>query len=149
PLDSDLIDYAVSDAEYALRLHLAQGPDVQRLGLAPHLAAVEWPLVGTVARMERAGLPVSTSKMAEYRGLCLQIVEVLAERLVGHGITPGSAKSFLEEMGRLGLLESFRRKGKLSTRQQVLREAEAKQLPPAVRLFRLHRYFVRLATDKL
>jgi DNA polymerase I-like protein with 3'-5' exonuclease and polymerase domains len=149
PLDGDMIAYAISDAEYALRLHLAQGPDVQRLGLTPHLAAVEWPLVGTVARMERAGLPVSTTQMAEYRGLCLRIVDVLAERLVGHGITPGSAKSFLDEMGRLGLLEHFRHKGKLSTKQQVLREAEAKQLHPAVRLFRLHRYFGRMVGDKL
>jgi DNA polymerase I-like protein with 3'-5' exonuclease and polymerase domains len=149
PLDGDLIAYAVSDAEYALRLHLAQGADVQRLGLAPHLAAVEWPLIGTVARMERAGLPVSTAQMAEYRALCVRIVELLAGRLAGHGITPGSAKSFLEVMGRVGLLEHFRRKGKLTTNRQVLREAEAKELHPAVRLFRLHRYFGRMAGDKL
>jgi DNA polymerase I-like protein with 3'-5' exonuclease and polymerase domains len=149
PLDGDLIAYAVSDAEYALRLYLAQTPDVQRLGLANHLAAVEWPLIGTVARMERAGLPVSAAQMAEYRELCVRIVELLAGRLAGRGITPGSAKSFLEVMGRLGLREHFRRKGKLTTNRQVLREAEAKELPPAVRLFRLHRYFGRMAGDKL
>jgi DNA polymerase I-like protein with 3'-5' exonuclease and polymerase domains len=148
-LGGDLVAYAVSDAEFALRLHLAQGYDVQRFGLAPHLAAVEWPLVGAVARMERAGLPVSCQRMHQYRAVCQHITDIMAGRLMECGITPGSRTSFLKVMHRHGLAEHFARKGKYTTSREVLREAEKKKLHPAVRLFRLHRYFQRLTTDKL
>jgi DNA polymerase-1 len=149
PLDEELVRYALLDAEYALRLHLAQANDVHRLGLAPHLAAVEWPLVAAVARMECNGVPVNPERLQAYRRLCGQIAEEMGRRLRTLGIMPGSAGSFLRRMYRDGVLEHFVRKSRYSTTKQVLAEAEQKGVHPAVRSFRLHRYFGRLATDKL
>jgi DNA polymerase-1 len=149
PLDDDLVAYAVADAEFAVRLHLAQAVDVHRFGLAPHLAAVEWPLVAAISRMEVNGLPVNAERMRAYRGLCEQITEVMAQRLLKFGITPGSRKSFLKRMHQDGVLSYFVRRGKYSTVQAVLKEAKRKGVHPAVRPFRLHRHFRQLTTDKM
>src|SRR5262249_11693438 len=98
PLPEDLIAYAVANPRVALRLHLVQTVDVHRFGLAPHLTAVEWPLVAAIARMELNGVPTNAERMGAYRGLCEQITEVMAQRLLKSGITPGSRKSFLKRM---------------------------------------------------
>jgi DNA polymerase I-like protein with 3'-5' exonuclease and polymerase domains len=147
PIDVAMAAYAMSDAEYALRLHLAQTPDVQRLGLLPHLAAVEWPLVGTLARMEQVGLPVNPARMQEYRQLCRTIAGAMARRLEPFDIKPGSWESFLDAMEKAGALAQFLRHGKRSTEDDVLREAERRGVHPAVKPFRLHRYFARMAND--
>jgi DNA polymerase I-like protein with 3'-5' exonuclease and polymerase domains len=149
PLDEVMVAYAMADAEYVLPLHLAQAVDVHRFGLAPHLAAVEWPLVGAVARMERAGLPVDRERLQAYAGLCRQIAAVMAGRLTAFDIQPGSIKSFLQRMHRDGVLQHFVIKGKYCTKTPLLREAERKGVHPAIRPFRLHRYFQRLATDPM
>src|SRR5262249_22718192 len=99
--------------------------------------------------MELCGVPASAERMGAYRGLCAQITEVMAQRLLKSGITPGSPKSLLKRMHQAGVLSHFIRKGKYSTKQEVLKEAERKGVHPAVRPFRLHRYFRRLATDKM
>jgi DNA polymerase-1 len=144
-----MVEYAAADAEYALRLHLAQQNDVQRLGLLPHLAAVEWPLVPVVADMEREGLPVDRERLGRYRELCLRLAAVMARRLEAQGIKPGSRNSFLRAMHRAGALTHFVVKDKYSTEEAVLRAAEAAGAHPAVKPFRLHRYFSRLATGEL
>jgi DNA polymerase-1 len=144
PFDEGMAGYALADAEFTLRLHLAQGPDVQRFGLGPHLAAVEWPLVGALARMEWAGLPVNQERLAAYRELTRSIAAVMGERLVPWGIKPGSPRSFLKAMHRAGVLANFVRKGTYSTKDEVLRDCERRGVHPAVRPFRLHRYFQRL-----
>ncbi len=149
PLDGAMAAYAMADAEFALRLHLVQSADVHRFGLEPHLAAVEWPLVGAVARMELAGLPVRAERLGEYRRLCERIAGVMAGRLDKAGIKPGSRASFLRKMQEAGVLEHFDRKGKPTTEQEVLREAERRGVHPAVRPFRLHRYFQKLADGDL
>src|SRR5262249_9591811 len=99
--------------------------------------------------MELCGVPASAERMGAYRGLCAQITEVMAQRLLKSGITPGSPKSLLKRMHQAGVLSHFIRKGKYSTKQEVLKEAERKGVHPAVRPFRLHRYFRRLVTDKM
>ncbi len=147
PIDETMAAYAMSDAEFALRLHLAQTPDVQRLGLLPHLAAIEWPLVGTVAHMEWVGLPVNAGRMQRYRELCRAIAGVMGRRLEPYGIRPGSRDSFLEAMGAAGVRTHFVRQGKYSTEDDLLREAERRGVHPAVRPFRLHRYFARVVDD--
>ena len=149
PIDAAMAEYAASDAEFALRLHLAQESDVQRFGLGHHLAAVEWPLVGAVARMEMAGLPADRERMGRDRRTCQEIVAVMARRLEGHDIIPGSRSSFLKAMQSAGVLKEFVRDRKYCTKQDLLRECEARGVHPAVGPFRLHRYFQRLATDDI
>jgi DNA polymerase-1 len=145
PLDEQKITYAVSDAEYALRVHLAQAEDVHRQGLAPHLAAIEWPLVGVIARMEMAGLPFDSERADRYRELCRSIAAEMARRLSHHGIKPGSRDSFLKVMNAAGLIPYFLRDGKPSTKQETLRVCERLGLHDAIQPFRLHLYFSRLA----
>jgi DNA polymerase-1 len=52
-------------------------------------------------------------------------------------------------MHRAGVLADFVSKGKYSTREETLREVERRDVHPAVRPFRLHRYFQRLADSEL
>jgi DNA polymerase-1 len=132
-----------------LRLYLAQTPDVHRFGLTPHLATVEWPLVVAMARMERVGLPVSRERLASYRQLCHDIADVMAERLNGFSIKAGSRNSFLQVMGKDGVLAHFVRKDKYSTKEDVLRECERHKVHLAVRPFRLHSFFRKLANSEL
>jgi DNA polymerase family A len=146
PLDRPMIEYAMSDAAYALRLHLAQAEDVQRLGLAPHLATIEWPMVGVIARMELAGMPFDPGRATRYQRLCREIYRVMAERLVPYGIKPGSRDSFLNAMSRAGVLHHFVRDGKLSTVKEVLEDCERLGVHAAVRFYRLHDHFRRLAS---
>jgi DNA polymerase-1 len=149
PLDEGMAAYALADAEFALRLHLAQTVDVHRLGLAPHLAAVEWPLVGALARMEWAGMPVNRERMEAYRALARSIADLMGRRLSQWSIKPGSRRSFLKAMHRGGVLANFVRKNKYTTKDTLQRECEQRGVHPAVRPFRLHRYFQRLADGDL
>jgi DNA polymerase-1 len=87
--------------------------------------------------------------MQTYRQLCEKITDVMTRRLQKYGITPGSRKSLHIQMNQAGVLEHFIRKGKYSSAQEVLKEAERKEVHPAVKPFRLHRYFQRLSTDKM
>jgi DNA polymerase-1 len=148
-IDAAMAAYAMSDAQFALQLHLAQSADVHRLGLLLHLATVEWPLVSTMARMERIGLPTSPQRMKDYQELCRTIAGVMAQRLEPHGIKPGSRNSFLRAMDAAGVGSHFVRARKKSTEEEVLREAEHRNAHPAVKPFRLHRYFSKLAEDDI
>jgi DNA polymerase-1 len=148
-LDDLLKGYAMADAEFALRLHLAQAADVHRFGLTSHLAVVEWPLVGAIARMERVGMPINHQRMHKYRELCRSIAEHMSGCLREQGIKPGSRDSFLKAMESAGVLCHFVRNGKYSTQKEVLRDCEHKNLHPAIRQFRLYRYFQKLAQDEL
>jgi DNA polymerase I-like protein with 3'-5' exonuclease and polymerase domains len=145
--DMDLA-YAASDAEYALRLHLAQAADVHRIGLLPHLATVEWPLVAAVARMELAGLPIDRERAARYREACLAIAREMADRLAAFGIVAGSRDSFLKAMARADVLGRFVRDDKPSTTRETLRECERLGVHPAVGPFRLHEHFRALADSE-
>jgi DNA polymerase-1 len=148
-IDDAMATYAMSDAEFALRLHFAQTPDVHRSGLTPHLAAVEWPLVAALARMEWVGLPIGQERLRVYRELCRKIAGVMADRLTTLGIKPGSRDSFLKAMHGAGVLHEFVLKGKYSTKGVVLRGCERRKVHPAVKPFRLHRYFQELADSEL
>jgi DNA polymerase I-like protein with 3'-5' exonuclease and polymerase domains len=149
PLDGCMKEYAAADAEYALRVHLAQTPDVQQFGLEPHLAQIEWPLVAVLARIERTGLPASRGKMQEYRELCGAVAEAKAKELEKWNITAGSRRSFLLAMNRAGVLQKFVVDGKYCTKDEVLRRLEQEKVHEAIKPFRLFQYFRRQAESEL
>jgi hypothetical protein len=63
----DQIEYAVADAETALRLYLAQQRDVIAAGLYPHLAQIEFPYSEANARMEWDGVSISLQRLSQLR----------------------------------------------------------------------------------
>jgi DNA polymerase-1 len=64
--------YACEDADFALRLHRVLGPRIDALGMRRLHDEVEIPLVGVLARMERAGMKVDAPLLGalskEYEG---------------------------------------------------------------------------------
>lgn len=146
-LTAEMIDYAVADAEFAVRVHRAQMNDLADNDLLRHLMTVEYPLVGAIARMELNGLPVDTTVIATLDGPLAQIASEYAEELQRYGITPNSRDSFLAKMEAAGLSDHFIEAGKSTTNKDVLRRALENDIHPAVKPFYKYRNYVRMRGD--
>jgi len=146
-LSDRAIKYASADAEWTLRLYVAQQPDVLRAGIDGHLRTVEFPFASANARIEWRGVYISAEKREQLRGAASRAAKHHAKELRAFGIDPaGSNKKFLGVMTGAGLTEHFRRNGKLTTKKEVLEELE--NLHPAIRPFRLCRQYRRLAGEE-
>jgi DNA polymerase-1 len=147
PLTPRMVEYASADAEWTLRLYLAQQADILRQGLHGHLHTVEFPFAIANARMEWQGVAVDQEKFDKVRQAAKKAADYFASQLKGYGIDPpGSRDQFLDLMASLGLTVHFRRDGNLSAEDSVLEPLDA--LHPAVRAFRLHRRYRRLQGEE-
>ncbi|MBK1717282.1 DNA polymerase I [Thiocystis violacea] len=149
--------YAAEDADITLRLHRAFWP---RLEAVPSLAglyrAIEIPLVGILSRIERTGVRIDSSLLAQQsRELSKRLVELenLAYETAGHRFNMGSPKQigaiFFEELGLPVIAKTP--KGAPSTSEEVLEQlaAQGHALPNVILQ---HRGLAKLKstyTDKL
>lgn len=146
-LGDDLIDYAVADAEFTLRVYCAQQPDILRAGLHAHLHTIEYPFACTNARIEWNGVGVSRVRLDEIRQGAGAAVDHYAAVLADNGVVPpGSRPRFLGLMGKLGLRQLCRRDGRESTAEEVLEAIEGRH--PAIRAFRLYQRYRRLSGEE-
>lgn len=147
PLDGRMVAYAADDAEWTLRLYLAQQADVLRNGLATHLNTVEFPFAAANARMEWRGLHVDAERRRMVLAAARKAAEHHADVLRSHGIDPpGSRERFLAVMLRAGLADHFMRRGKPCTEDDLLETVE--DAHPAIGSFRHHRRYRRLAGEE-
>ena len=58
-------DYSAEDADMTMRIALQQVPRLRDLGLDRLCESVEFPLIGVLARMERAGISLDTEYLAQ------------------------------------------------------------------------------------
>lgn len=146
-LGDDLVDYAVADAEFTLRLYFAQQPDVLRAGLQSHVHTIEYPFAAANARIEWNGVAVSRARLEQLRQGADGAVAHYAGQLSDSGVVPaGSRAKFLQLMGKLGLRDRCRRGGRESTEESVLETVE--HMHPAIRAFRLHQHYRRLVSEE-
>ena len=146
-LDADLVDYAIADAEFTLRLHLAQQPDILRAGLHSHLYTVEFPFAVANARIEWNGVAVSGERLEQLRLGATRAAAHYAGVLTSLGVDPpGSRAKFLRLMGQLGLRDLCRRGGRETVEDDVLEAIEHHH--PAIRAFRLHQRYRRLVGEE-
>lgn len=147
PLDARLVDYAAADAEWTLRLYLAQQRDIVRVGLHAHLHTVEFPFVVANARIEWNGVLVHPERALELADGAHRAADHYAAVLREHGVDPpGSRPKFLGLMRRQGLRTLCRRGGRESTENDVLEAIEHHH--PAIRAYRLHKRYQRLAGEE-
>ncbi|MEO6595303.1 MAG: DNA polymerase, partial [Planctomycetota bacterium] len=146
-LDRRLIEYAAADAEWTLRLYLAQQAAIVADGLHTHLHTVEFPFAVANARMEWNGVPCSQERLQQLALGARQAATHYADILREHGVTtPGSRKQFLNLMTEVGLRHHCQRDGNDSTEDTVLEPIE--HLHPAIRAFRLHGRYRRMASEE-
>ncbi len=147
PLDELLIGYSAADAEWTLRLYLAQQPDVLLAGMHAHLHQVEFPFALANARIEWNGVAVAPDRLARLRQGAKQAVSHYAQVLHRYGVDPpGSRSEFLHLMDKVGLRHLCRRSGKDSVEDEVLEAIQHQH--PAVRAYRLHKRYQRLAAEE-
>ena len=145
-LDDRLIDYAVADAEFTLRLYVAQQADIVRAGLGAHLHTVEFPFAVANARIEWNGVAVSEERLGQLHDAALAAADHHAAVLIGLGVDPpGSRNTFLGLMEQYGLRALCRRGGRETVEEDVLEAIEHRH--PAIRAYRLHKRYRRLASE--
>lgn len=149
-LEGELVDYAAADAEYTLRVFVAQQADLMRLGLSAHLYQVEFPFVTANARIEWNGALVSPEGIKKLRESCRKAAAHHARRLRKLGMkSPGSATDFHRLVVRLGLAHLFTERtatDRLSTADDVLALLEDQH--EAIHAFRHHQRLRRIAQER-
>ena len=140
--------YAAEDADLALRLHGALWPLLEASPeLATLYAELEQPLIGVLAKMERAGVMVDAAllkRQSQELAETMARTEALAYREAGGPFNLGSPKQLQEILyERLALpVRGKTPKGQPSTAENVLQElAESYPLP---RLVLEHRALAKL-----
>jgi DNA polymerase I len=148
PFTRQQVDYALSDAEFTLRLYLAQQPDILAAGLHAHLHQVEFPYAEANARMEFDGVPVDIEKLAGLSDGLRQAVAREAGILRGLGLeNPASSKEVIAFLCSRSLRERITVKGKLTSKDEVLEGIEA--LDPAIPHLRAYRRYRSLLGGQL
>lgn len=146
PLTTRLVEYAAADAVWTLKLYGAQQADVCSAGLQRHLESVEFPFAVVNARMEWNGVQIDRERLQRVREGLRGVVDRLASRLRELGVDPpGDEVAFRRALAAAAVDGLFVRDGAFSTSDGRLKDLE--HVHPAVRLFRLHRRYVRLRVE--
>ncbi len=141
------IQRLADEAIWNIRLHDAQQRDVLAVGLHSHLHTVEFPFTLANARIEWLGVPTTNARLRDLASATHRAAEHHAATLAAHGVVPaGSREQFLTLMRQQGLLAHMQRDGGISTEDAVLEAVE--HLHPAIRAFRLHSRYRRLAGEE-
>jgi DNA polymerase-1 len=147
PLATGVVRQAICAAQWSLHLCQAQQTDIQAVGLHHHLHTVEFPFTVANARIEWHGVPVSRPRLQQLAAGADRAADHYAKVLKGYGIhPPGSRDQFLAAMQQLGHTDTLLRDGQLSTEDNVLEPIE--HLHPAIRAFRQHARYRRLASEQ-
>ncbi|MEO6594323.1 MAG: DNA polymerase [Planctomycetota bacterium] len=147
PLAGALVQQTADDAEWTLRLYLAQQSDLLQAALHSHLHTVEFPFTIANARIEWTGVPVSKHRLRQLAAGAENAAEHYRAILRRNGVDPpGSRDQFLNLLNREGLIEHVLRDAVPSTEDGVLEPIE--HLHPAIRAFRLHTRYQRLAGEE-
>lgn len=142
------IGYAAADAEAAARLYPPQVAAAARAGLLHHLVTVELPWTATNARIVWNGVRVDAGAARRVREACDRHAAALGPQLADLGVTKPRSHAQLQRLfGRLGLIELFRRGGKVSFNREHLDEFHDHH--PAIALVRAARRVADLRDDKL
>ncbi len=122
--------------------------DLEKRGAAQLLADVELPLVGVLARMERAGIAADTSHFADMSaslGGEVKAAEQAAFGIIGHEFNLGSPKQLQEVLfNELGLPKTKRIKTGYTTDSEALTSLLAQTGHPVLEHLLRHRDVARL-----
>jgi DNA polymerase-1 len=141
-------DYAAADAEAVARLYPPQVAAAARNGLLHHLVTVEMPWTVTNARIVWNGVRVDAGAARRVLEACDRHATALRPQLAELGVTKPRSHHQLDRLFlRLGLIELFRRGGKLSFSREHLDEFHHHH--PAIALVRAARRVADLRDDKL
>ncbi len=153
PFSDEQVEYAAADAVAAARLYPRQVQAATGAGILHHLVRVEMPWAVTNARMAWRGVRVDREKCRRAAVACDAHLARLRPELARHGITDVRSPAQLQSLfGRLGLLDCFRRGGKLSFDKERLRALEGRhEAVPLIRAARraLDLQEERILTDEL
>src|SRR6516164_8167829 len=142
------IRYAAADATAAAQLYLPQVAASARSGILNHLQTVEMPWVVTNARMVWQGVKVDAQKCRVSREACERHLARLQPELAAMGIpNVRSHKQLQAFFAKEGLLESFRRDGKVTFDKNQL--ADFADRHPAIPLIRAARRVHDLRKEKI
>jgi DNA polymerase I len=148
PFTHQQMEYALADAEFTLKLYLAQQQDVLAAGLHAHLHQVEFPFAEANARMEFDGVPIAIEKLDDLSEGLRQAVAREAGILRDLSLeNPASSKQVIDFLCRRGWRERATVKGKLTSKDNVLEGLEA--LDPVVRHLRAYRRYESLLGGQL
>ncbi len=148
PFSDEQVAYAAADAEAAACLYLPQVLEAGREGLLQHLTALEMPWVITTARMGWRGVRVDQEKCRAVNAACERHLAALRPRLEQFGVgNVRSHKQLSEFFARLGLLELFRREGKITFDKEQLEAVQDRH--PAIPLIRAARRILDLQKEKV
>ena len=140
------IDYAAADAEFTLRLYLAQRQDRDLHGLDHHLQTVEFPFIVANARIEWNGVHVDRERCSRLREAAGIATREAAETLAANGIdVPTDVTAFKRVMHRAGLGSYFPMAAALE--DDALEAAEG--LHEAVGALQLYRKSRQIVSDPL
>lgn len=143
----DMLEYSAADAEWTLRVYLAQQQDVLRQGIHAHLHTIEFPFAVANARMEWNGVHIDPKRMARVRDGAKKATEHYGDALVRLGVDPpGSVPKLIARLKRLDLARLLERDGEISTRDDSLEPIE--HADPAIFAVRRYRKYKRLASEE-
>jgi DNA polymerase-1 len=148
PFTAEQVEYAAADAAAAAQLYPHQVAAAARFGILHHLQTVEMPWVVTNARMVWNGARVDAEKCRSAREACERHLVRLRPRLEGIGVPNVRSHKQLESFfAKAGLLELFRRDGKVSFDKNLL--ADFADRHPAIPLIRAARRVYDLQKERV
>jgi len=143
------VEYSAEDAVAAAKLYPLQIQSATQKGLLKHCMTVEMPWVITNARIEWAGVRIDANKRREIIASITPVKNnldnLIAEK---YGIKNIKSHKQLEQyFGKAGILEIFRRDGKISFEKETLKEN--RQLHPLIPLLREARRCADILANKI
>lgn len=148
PFSAEQIEYAAADAVAAARLYPAQVPAAVQAGLLYHLQAVEMPWVATNARMIWRGVRIDQTLCRRAFDACDDHLTRLSAQLAEYGVPNVRSHQQLSRFfEKLGLLDLFKRDGKVSFDKDLL--ADFSDRHPAIPLIRAARRVYDLRKEQI
>jgi DNA polymerase-1 len=148
PFTPEQVEYATADAVAAARLYPRQVLAATQAGILHHLQTVEMPWVVTNARMVWRGVRIDADSCRRVEEACQRHLHALQPQLAALGVPNVRSHQQLEQFfAREGLLDLFRRDGKISFDKGLLDEFRDRH--PAIPLIRAARRVYDLRAEGL
>lgn len=148
PFTTEQIEYSTGEAIAVARLYPLQVAVAVQSGILNHLVTVEMPWVTTNARMIWHGVQVDAELCKRANEACHRHLAALEPQLKAYGINNILSHQEMEAFcNRHGLVEAFRRNGKLSIDRHVL--ADFQHLHSALPVIRAARRVHDLLRERI